>query len=298
LDANGLQVEWDMTCDEGLEVHGEVNLAAARIGGRLVMTGVDFIQTTSDQRLLNLENALAADLFLPRAPTAQGIDLTDARVGQLHDPVWRPPDSRVPWYRRWRRKAPESGAPPYRPRLAGFVYESLGPGSDDPAARLDWIAHAEEGYLPDAYDQLVAVYRRGGREEDARDVAVAKLRRRREYLRPPARWWNRFMDWTVRYGYHTWRAIYALLAVMVIGWVVFAWASWDHLEPTRSKDQLPQFAPWMYSIDSVLPVINLGQESAWAPTGAAQYWYAASVLAGWILGTALIAALTAMLTRE
>jgi hypothetical protein len=178
------------------------------------------------------------------------------------------------------------------------VYESLGRGSDDPAARLDWILHAEEGYLPEAYDQLAAVFRRAGKEEDARDVAIAKQRRRREQLRRPARWWNHFLDWTVGYGYRTWRAIYALLTVVAIGWAVFAWASWDHLQPAKSQDQLPQFAPWLYSIDSVLPVINLGQEGAWAPTGAAQYWYAFSVLAGWVLGTALIAALTAILGRD
>ncbi len=100
------------------------------------------------------------------------------------------------------------------------------------------------------------------------------------------------------YGYRTYRAIFGLLAIIAIGWGVFAWASWDHLRATKSAGQLPEYAPWLYSIDSVLPVINLGQEAAWSPTGPAQYWYAFSVLAGWLGATALIAALTAILTRD
>ncbi len=74
-------------------------------------------------------------------------------------------------------------------------------------------------------------------------------------------------DWTVVYGYRTYRAIFGLLAIILVGWGIFAWASWDHLRATKSAGQLPDYAPWLYSIDSVLPVINLGQEAAWSPTG-------------------------------
>jgi hypothetical protein len=50
---------------------------------------------------------------------------------------------------------------------------------------------------------------------------------------------------------------------------------------------------------AVLPVVNLGQETAWAPTGLLyELWYVFSVLAGWLLGLGLIAALTAALFRE
>jgi hypothetical protein len=105
------------------------------------------------------------------------------------------------------------------------------------------------------------------------------------------------LDAAVGYGYRTWRALGALLAIIGIGWLVFACASWDHL--TAVKAQRPRFEPWLYSIDAVLPVINLGQETAWAPTGLLfELWYAFSVVAGWLLGLGLIAALTAALFRE
>jgi hypothetical protein len=48
----------------------------------------------------------------------------------------------------------------------------------------------------------------------------------------------------------------------------------------------------------VLPIVKLGQEDSWSATGAAQVWYAVSVLAGWLLATAVIAALTTMLARD
>lgn len=60
---------------------------------------------------------------------------------------------------------------------------------------------------------------------------------------------------------------------------------------------VPPFHAWLYSIDAVLPVINLGQKSAWT-TGAAQLWYAFSVIAGWLLGLGFVAYFTAKLFRE
>ena len=126
---------------------------------------------------------------------------------------------------------------------------------------------------------------------------VAKQRAKRGQLRLPGRMWSRFLDMTVGFGYHTGRAVFGLLAVMVAGWGVFAWASWEHLTPLKDASQLPQFEPWLYSMDAVLPVITFGQEAPGARPGSRSTG-TFSVLAGWILGTALIAALTAMLNRS
>jgi hypothetical protein len=310
---------------------GEMRLLGAQIGGQLSFGNARLTKPHQGVSLY-LERAEAVELWLPHHTPPEGIvDLTDARVAQLHD-KWSPADQ-------------EDGEPfRYGLRVNGFVYESLAEGSDSRSG-LDWIRRAEQesaraeresgrdearakrrsnsphahydrladvvrsllkiaqpkedesGYLPRAYDQLAAVFRSAGREEDARAVAIQKLRRRRRKLRWPARVWNHFLEWTVGYGYRTWRAVYALLGLWALGWGVFAQASWDHLTETRA--QRPQFEPWLYSIDAVLPVINLGQESAWSPTGLFfQTWYAFSVLAGWVFATALVAALTATLFRE
>ena len=75
----------------------------------------------------------------------------------------------------------------------------------------------------------------------------------------------------VGYGYRTWRAVGALLAIVVIGAFVFHSAFPKHMRAIRPASQLPHFQAWLYSTDAVLPVINLGQKSAWTPTGAAQF---------------------------
>lgn len=275
LAADRLTVHQSMHCSDGFTAQGEVRLLGAEVGGQLNFRGATL--KNPGHLALDLERLRASYLLLTFDEPPEGrIDLRHARVGHLSDDpaVW-----------------------PQTIEMRGFAYESL----DDNVGvneRLAWIDKAIGGYQPQAYDQLLGFYRRSGRDEDAKTVAIAKQRRRRAQLRGPARAWSLFLDWTVAYGFATWRAVYGLLAVMTIGWVVFASASWGGLERTKPEDQLPQFEPWLYSIDSVLPVINLGQEGAWAPTGLALYWYAFSILSGWILGTALIAALTAMLTRD
>ena len=287
LSADGLQVDQGMFCvavdGQRFEATGELRLAGAHVGGVLSFGGA---RLSNEQGLaLDLESVEALELSLPGGhPTDSMVDLTDAVVGQFHD-GWRPAQA-------------GGSSHQYPLRLSGFVYQSLGPGSDHCEARLDWLRYAADGYVPQGYDQLAAVFRRAGREEDARRVAIAKQRRRRSDLPVAAKTASYLLDVAVGYGYRTWRAVYALLAIVLIGWGVFAAAFPEHLRATRPAGQLPPFHPWLYSIDAVLPVINLGQESAWTPTGAAQIWYAFSVLAGWVLGLGFVAYFTAKLFRE
>jgi hypothetical protein len=288
LSAEWLRVDQSVLFDEADEqpftATGEVCLISAEVGDQLSLQGARV--SNADGPAVHLPSVRARELFLSSEyPPVGVVDLTNAKVGQFDD-GW---------------PAPRAGirCDQYQTRLAGFVYESLGSDSADCAARLDWLLHAKEGYLPHAYDQLAAVFRRAGRDEDARRVAIAKQRHRRRQLSVPAKAASYLLDAAAGYGYRTWRLAYALLTVVLVGWGVFAWAAaCEHLTPTRPEGQRPHFQPWLYSIDAVLPVVNLGQESAWSPTGAAQAWYAFSVLSGWLLSLGLIAILTATLFRE
>jgi hypothetical protein len=258
-------------------------MAGAQIGGTLYMSAARL--RNPEGSALDLRGAKANGLILPLSHPPEGtVDLTNAIVDQFED-GWRLVRAGVPARR-------------YRVRLSGFTYRTLGRFSDDCAARLDCLGHAEDGYVPQAYDQLARVFTGAGREHDAHKVLIAKQRRRRHDLPGPAKAASYFLDITVGYGYRTWRAVYALLAVIAVGWAVFAWAFPKHFTATRPAGQLPPFHAWLYSIDAVLPVINLGQESAWVPTGAAQIWYAGSVLVGWLFGLGFIAYITARLFRE
>ena len=50
------------------------------------------------------------------------------------------------------------------------------------------------------------MYRRAGRDQDARAVAIARQRVRRRTLGLPARLWSLLLDGLVGYGYRTWLA--------------------------------------------------------------------------------------------
>jgi hypothetical protein len=60
----------------------------------------------------------------------------------------------------------------------------------------------------------------------------------------------------------------------------------------------PAFHAAAYAFDLLLPVIGLGQKSAWQPQGSALYWSWVLTGAGWVLTTAVVAGLTGILKRD
>ena len=66
----------------------------------------------------------------------------------------------------------------------------------------------------------------------------------------------------------------------------------------KSGEARPGFHAAVYSLDTVLPVVDLRQQDIWIPQGVAQWWAWASILAGWVLTTAVVAALTGLLKRD
>jgi hypothetical protein len=58
------------------------------------------------------------------------------------------------------------------------------------------------------------------------------------------------------------------------------------------------FSPIGYTLDVLLPIVDLGQKSSWTPQGGAMYWSWALTGAGWVLVTAVIAGLTSVLKRD
>ena len=75
--------------------------------------------------------------------------------------------------------------------MGGFVYENLVPYGHFPLSRrLEWVAAATPEYVPEPYERLAAVLRNCGEDADAREVLLAKQRRRRETLPPAAKLWG------------------------------------------------------------------------------------------------------------
>ena len=189
-------------------------------------------------------------------------------------------------------------------RLGGLTYEHLESRSveDERAAdasveeRLAWLK-LEDGYAPQPYEQLVAFYRRAGREQEARKVAIQKQRRRRDKLPLLPKVGSFFLDWTVGYGYRAWQAGLWLMGLVVVGSVAFHFAYPRYFTPAPQTGGLPHFQSVLYTLDLVLPVVNLHERDTWIAVGPAQ-WGALLTIAGWVLATAAVAALTGLLKRD
>lgn len=263
------------------KANGDIVLSDGVVNGSVAFNDSS-ITCGRSETALSLARTKMKALVLPRPDDVAGhIDLRNAQARQLIDGV--SPEQRVP----------------YDVFLTGFTYETLGGACDAPAPRLAWLRAARDDYVPHGFDQLAEVYRRGGRDADVRKVMIAKQRHHRSTLAwGPARVFSYILDGAVGYGYRTGRALMALFGMVAFGWLVFSLAWEDHMRALKPQGQLPQFSSLLYSIDAVLPVVTLGQETSWSPTGWAMGWYAFSVLGGWLLGLGLVAYVTATFFRE
>ena len=144
--------------------------------------------------------------------------------------------------------------------MGGFVYENLVPYEPFPLGRrLEWVASATPEYSPEPYERLATVLRNSGEDADAREVLLAKQRRRRETLPLAAKLWGYLQDWTVAYGYRPGRAALWMAVLWAAGAVAFAQAD-------RRRSSATSIREWnaaLYALDLLVPVINLGQDGYW-----------------------------------
>ncbi len=237
--------------------------------------------------------------------TSGAVDLTDARTSYLAD------NASSDW--------------PDRSYLTGFAYERFAPldmneghGVWDSRARRAWLTRLESDD-PQPWEQVARVLRAHGDRPGAEAVLIAQRRRARQRGtgfagRPVRRAWDTIQDFTVGYGYRPHRAAAVLLAL--IGAVALslmlpgARASMTAaLPPTvitaDATITLPAaescgdgrvrcFDPTLYAIDTVVPIIDLGQRDTWYPSGPwgteLGWWLNTSTIIGWIAST--IAALS------
>jgi hypothetical protein len=108
--------------------------------------------------------------------------------------------------------------------LAGLRYRPAVNGNDEISVdqRLRWLRTTED-YNATAYQQLAEAYQLIGEEKTAETISIASLRdlRKRGDLRRRSRGWNRFLDWTVGYGYRLHRPFLALLVLGLLGALIY-----------------------------------------------------------------------------
>ena len=178
--------------------------------------------------------------------------------------------------------------------LAGFSYDQLSDTREvDVRTRLRWLEQVMPDYAPGPYEQLAAAYRRAGDEEHAQQVVIARHRRRYAEADPVERVWGALQRWTVGFGYRPWLAVFWLVLFAVLGGAWFA----AHPPPPVDEGQNPAFNPWLFAADTLLPIVNLGQDGYWRLEGASQWIGSGLVAAGWILATTAAAGAARVLKR-
>lgn len=283
LNGYGLTAE-NMYCTNGFHAQGEVSLFGARIGGVLAFDRASPSTLAAPRSTASKSSPSEVQELRQRVALKGTVDLTHARVGLLID-------------------AEESW--PVALRLDGFVYDSIRANPEvSVEQRLGWLARDPDGYSPQKYEQLAAVYRKAGHEQEARQVAIAKQCARRQQLPRPARLWNRLLGVTVGYGYEPWRAVWWLLGFVAVGALLFAKAYPEAMTVTAPAGQLPVFQPVIYALDVLLPVVDLRQQDFWIPNATRPWgwlylgWFWLSIGAGLVLTTAVAAAVTGLLKTD
>ena len=210
--------------------------------------------------------------ILPAEPIQGTVDLSHAHIGVLRD------DPQT-----W----------PAEFRFGGLTYEALEPQL--PAQqRLNWLARDSGGHSPEPYEQLAALYARTGLPAEARRVLYAAERRQRAAKTLPGRMWSRLQDITVGYGYRPARAGVWLAALLAIGSITYALAPPAPLNTGGA----PHFNPVIYTLDLLLPVVDLGQKHAFNPAGAEQWLSYLLIAAGWVLATTIATSAARIISRR
>jgi hypothetical protein len=283
--ADRLAVKGSLFLRDDFVAEGTVRLIGAHIGTQMSLTGT--IRAPHDALALDLEDAeIARTLFLrPAAPLGGWVDLTNATVAQLRD-------NDAAWIDGY--------------ELRGFRYQVLDDELDSTSARrrsdgvlqrrLAWLRRNRSGYHPQAYEQLAEHYRTAGHDSRQRTVLIQKQRHRRQQSAPLTRAWSVVEDLLVGYGYRTWQAVIPWIAAVIFGALYFHAHRLEVVQRTPSQ-RPPTFHSLTYALDLLLPVVNLGQRDSWVAHNGAQTVAIALILAGWVLTTAILAALTGLVRR-
>jgi len=216
-------------------------------------------------------------------------DLTDFKAGQLSDD--------------------EAGWPgPGHLFITNFGYDTLDSTSPSGKERLDWLRR-QPRFRAQPYQQAAKAILQNGLVRESQTIAIAMRRDQRisPETPPGQRWWNAFLAATIGNGHQIWRALLWALVVIVIGGTVFSIAN-QHLQiivpADASKPSMQPFNAWAYSLDLFLPVVDLYQERGFRIAPKAPWhnvfliWTSFEILAGWLLTSVSLAALSGLVKKE
>jgi len=271
-DALDLERAWiggDLRLDAGFSVAGRLRLRRVRVDGDLDASGaaLDLVGDAAwgGAAVLQLDRArIAGTLRLTRLQTPlRGVSLVGARAGALADDA-------LTWGDRL--------------ALDGFSYARFADDAPvDADFRIGWLmrqrsAHLQADFRPAPWRRLVRVLRRGGHDAAAREVSI-----RAEMLRGRSGGVGRGLPAPLqvfaRAGHRVWGVVagYGHRPGRLVGWIAALWlvsgllyweaAGQGAITAARGAPGRA-FEPLVYSLDQLLPGIDLRQRRDWQPLAA------------------------------
>lgn len=303
----------------GVDAHGEICLRAVQVGQRILLRNSQLANPAGTA--LRLSRAkVAADVFCDQMTSAGRIRVAGATIGgelnfrgarirndagpaleaaaldagELSLRLAEPPEGLVDLrHVRVRILRDDPGTWPSLLSLDGMTYDALEPPLSA-RQRLQWLARDPNGHQPRPYEQLAVHYAATGRPAEARQVMYASeriLRRNKTLLR---RTWSLLQDVTIGYGYQPWRALAWLAVLLIAGSITFA----VEPPPPLGSGNPPHFIPVIYTLDLLLPVVDLGQKHAFSPAGGEQWFSYLLMASGWVLITTVAVGAARVLSRR
>jgi hypothetical protein len=278
LSAARLTTRGDLRLGDGFTAGGGVRLGRAHIGGQLDLSGATL--TNPDGSAFDLQELRTGVLLIrDMNDPPELVDFTHAQVGALVD---------VP--ASWPRQAV----------LDGFVYDAL--YEDRPISarqRLGWLAHNPRGYSPSptsSWPRCTAVP--AATRTPARSPSPSSAPGGAPSACPRgcgACWWT---GWSAMATAPGWPGCGCWSSGWSAGWCSTASTPNQELVLATPGETHPGFHGAVYALDTLLPVVDLRQQAVWIPRGGVQWWAWASILAGWVLTMAVVAALSGLLKRD
>lgn len=327
--ADGLTVKSDVVLDD-TTAKGEVRLIGVGIGGQLSCERATF--ENPGGTALNLRAATIYELFLQslKAPPNGVLDLSHTRVGTLADDPQSWPTAGSLRLAGFTYESFAPGAPAdAASRLNWLRRQPPQSFSAQPYEQLTRLLR-QMGHDRDA--RIVAMAKQ--------DDLLAFAKRSPGIMPWYQRLWMRIKRETVGYGYEIWRPWLFLTSLWLVGFLMFGYADQQKImtpnkervyldasvkhaiaegvdprkscynpfspKPERSAQpqEYPCFNPLIYSLDLIVPFMDLHQEEYWAPNGVHEWadifkwWKWSQIILGWVFASLAVGGLSGIVKKD
>ena len=319
LNLNQANVRGSVRLVDGFQSSGKVVLNRTTIEGRLICAEGSFDCPGPSERnehghaIEAIAAAIRGGLDLSWKSISPSVNFTDARTSFLADnPAQWPERFTVSGLTYDRFEHPQGGS-------SGSTW--------DHTARRKWLDNQAE-YDAGPYEQAARVFRQHGYTTGAKAILIAQRRRARRKIRGhwafPRRMLDAAYSLTVGYGYRPGRVLWALaiLLILVTGTLQIhgprtamrattagvVYTIQGPIRPRGVTQEVPRtdvcgdgqvrcFNPFLYAVNTVIPLVSLDQRSTWYPDARThdgtlmEWWLNAATVLGWLLSSIFVLSL-------